>query len=1066
MPLGRIFRNIPLKIGLIVPFMALTFFAAGIVGYLSFLNGKKAVNMVAYQLRSEITNRIEGHLDSFLGMPKQINRLNVAMLRQGLIDVSHSEALERHFWRQVGIFDSVTSIYMGSPLGGLVNSGREGATGEQYIIATDGFEKGAFAKYATDKAGNRGALMLRVPDFDARTRQWYQYAVKAGSDVWSPVYILFTGQDMAVAASCPVYDMQGRLLGVVAVDVFLSHISHFLSHLIIGKTGQAFIVERSGLLIAASSLEKPFTVPGTLKPHQRIYATESTTPIIKHAAEAMMRETGADDVVMGKQNVEFLIDGKRHFLQVAPLKDVHGLDWFIAVVVSEADFTEQIEANNERTILFIAATLLVVIALGIFIADRISKPIVSLTDSALGLAEGEWQKEIPEKSSFVEIHTLIQTFNHMGLYLKETLNDLNHENAERRHVEMSLRESEAHLRTLIETIPDLVWLKNPEGVYLACNPQFERFFGAKEGDIVGKTDYDFVDNDLAAFFREKDLAAMTAGQPMMNEEEITYAENGQRAVLETIKTPMYDPQSKLIGVLGIARDITQRKLTEDSLRSEKEFTETTLNVQKDTLFLFDPKKRKALRWNRAFKDLSGYDDDEIAEMPAPHSYFRPNDVAKSIVSIQDELKEGTGALELELLCKDGRTVPIEYSVSSIKNDEGDPKYIILIGRDVRDRKRIEAQIHHTQKMDAIATLAGGIAHDFNNLLGVITGNVSYALSLVNRDDELYHVLLETKNGAKQAQSLTRQLLTFASGGAPIKKISKLNPLIEEAAQFVSRGAKSTCRFDLSPELWPADVDEGQISQVIHNMVINSIQAMPQGGVVTIKTQNVEISPENCFALKEGRYIQITIEDQGTGIKESVLKKIFDPFFSTKDKGSGLGLATAYSIMKRHGGQLKVYSEVGKGTAFHLFLPASPQESCVPIKKRAHEHLGRGRILLMDDQQSILKMVGRILHGMGYETVFASDGTQAIDVYQKAYETGQTFDLVILDLTIPGGMGGTETMVELQKIDPDVRAVVSSGYSNAPVMSAYENYGFCGVIPKPYSKGQLAELLNELFGGTR
>jgi CheY-like chemotaxis protein len=352
------------------------------------------------------------------------------------------------------------------------------------------------------------------------------------------------------------------------------------------------------------------------------------------------------------------------------------------------------------------------------------------------------------------------------------------------------------------------------------------------------------------------------------------------------------------------------------------------------------------------------------------------------------------------------------------------------------------------------------------MLGVITGNISYALSQISPDEELFKVLSEVQQGAKQAETLTQQLLTFSKGGAPVKKvIDDVNLLIEESAQFVISGTKAKCTFECLQELWAAEVDPGQIKQVIGNLVINANQAMPHGGIINIRTENTEIESEDSIPLSEGRYIKITVEDQGVGISKKQISSIFDPFFTTKQKGSGLGLAIIYSIVEKHNGYISVYSEIDVGTVFHIYLPSSEKDAIKTEDKKEQQHLGDGKILIMDDDEFILKMVARMLNSMGYEAVFATDGAQAIEIYNEAYQAQSGFDLVILDLTVPGGMGGAKTIPELLKIDPKVNAVVSSGYSNDPIMANYQDYGFCGVIPKPFTNNQLAELLNKVFGGT-
>ena len=1056
------FKKIHLKTAIIVPFVTLTVLTVSIVGYLSYIYGQKSVNDVALQLRSNIIKHIENHLLNFLKTPQQINQLNAVSIEHGLLNINNIEIVEHHFWTQIKIFKDVTSIYFGNTEGGLVNSGREGATDAQYIIVTDDFKSGSFRKFATDKKGNRGKLIMTVNNFDARKRQWYIKAVDKGTGVWCPVYILFTGQDLAIAASRPVYDDHNNLLGVTSVDLFLSHISNFLNKLSIGKSGCAFIMERSGLIIATSNKEKLFTNPSNKKDQSRLKAIDSEMPLIRFSAESLLKQFGDFNGITNKHNIAFTLSGQNHYLQVSPVQDEYGLDWLIVVVIPEADFIENLKTNNMITLVLIIITLSIALLIGFFTARKIAIPILRITDAALSLAKGELKQKIHDNSQLVEIKTLTQSFNQMATQLQQMLIDLNHEIIERKQIESALRKNEVHLRTLIEAIPDFVWLKDPTGVYISCNRKFERFFGANKVNIIGKTDYDFVDNELADFFRKKDKEVLLAKKPLVNEEEVTYADDGHREILETIKTPMYDLEGNLIGVLGIARDITQRKRTENALRKEKEFIDKVLNTQHDTFFLYDPINRKAIRWNQSFKRISGYTDEEIANMKALDACYSPEDLNKATKFIQKVFKEGVGTIEFELICKNGCKVPTEYSVSVITDDYNNSKYFIFIGRDITERKKAELQEQQSQKMEAIGTLAGGIAHDFNNMLGIFTGNISYALSILNKDDELFEILSDVIQATKQAKNLTQQLLTFAKGGEPIKKPNDMNKLLQESAKFVTSGANSKCVFQLADDLFTAEVDSGQINQIISNIIINADQAMPDGGIITIRTENTEIQTGNDFQLPEGYYIKICIEDQGIGIQEKHISNIFDPYFTTKQRGSGLGLATTYSIIKKHGGHITVYSEVEKGTIFNIYLPASARQMIKTEDKKQSKHQGQGRILIMDDQEMILKVSGKLFGLLGYETDFARDGKQAISLYKQAFQSGHPFHLVVLDLTIPGGMGGAETISELLKIDPKVKAIVSSGYSTDPVMANYQDYGFCGVLPKPFTKAEVTEVVSSCF----
>ncbi|MCP4021983.1 MAG: response regulator [Desulfobacteraceae bacterium] len=286
-------------------------------------------------------------------------------------------------------------------------------------------------------------------------------------------------------------------------------------------------------------------------------------------------------------------------------------------------------------------------------------------------------------------------------------------------------------------------------------------------------------------------------------------------------------------------------------------------------------------------------------------------------------------------------------------------------------------------------------------------------------------------------------------------------MVKTTVTFAARGAKAKCEFDLESNLPGAKVDEGQVGQVISNLIINANQAMPQGGIITIRSRNIEFETKSETPLPPGRYIKISFEDQGVGISAEHLPNIFNPFFTTKQEGSGLGLSVIYSIIKKHDGHISVASSLDEGSTFTVYLPATGKKPARPNHKEALQHKGQGMILIMDDQTAILEMAARLLERIGYDTVLTTNGAQAVEKYREAYQSGKPFDAVILDLTVPGGLGGAEVIVELLKIDPKVKAIVSSGYSTDPVMADYLKYGFCGIAPKPYTKDQLIEVLENI-----
>jgi PAS domain S-box-containing protein len=375
-------------------------------------------------------------------------------------------------------------------------------------------------------------------------------------------------------------------------------------------------------------------------------------------------------------------------------------------------------------------------------------------------------------------------------------------------------------------------------------------------------------------------------------------------------------------------------------------------------------------------------------------------------------------------------------------------------RDLLMQERLRAA-----KLESIGTLAGGIAHDFNNLLTGIMGNIGLAKRYLKPDDRTYEMVDEAEKAAVRARDLTQQLFTFARGGKPVKKLVKIAELVKESAPFALRGSNVRLKLSLPDDLWPVEADEGQISQVINNLVINADEAMPAGGILSIEAGNFTIKRAGALPLSTGNYVRIDIKDTGVGISEEHLQRIFEPYFTTKQKERGLGLPTSYSIIRNHGGYILAESVINEGTTFHIYLPAS-EKKVKTEKKSVVTPPGRvgGKVLVMDDEELIRKMLRNILELAGYETELTGNGAEALEKYAQALKSGEPFSAVIMDLTIPGGMGGKEAIKKLLEIDPGARVIVSSGYATDPIMSEYKKYGFSAVITKPYSVKQLEETL--------
>ncbi len=401
-------------------------------------------------------------------------------------------------------------------------------------------------------------------------------------------------------------------------------------------------------------------------------------------------------------------------------------------------------------------------------------------------------------------------------------------------------------------------------------------------------------------------------------------------------------------------------------------------------------------------------------------------------------------------------------------------WVVLLRRQVRAQTRqIRAQLEHQAKLEAelqkaaklesLGLLAGGIAHDFNNLLTVVMGNITLAMLEEEAMAAAGDCLRDAERGAQRARDLTHQLLTFAKGGDPLRAAEVLPEIVREAAEFVLRGSAVKCDYDFEPGLWPASVDRGQIGQVVHNLVLNAMQAMPQGGLVRVRARNVVLAAGEVGVLPAGRHVQLILADTGPGMAPAVLAKLFDPYFTTKKSGSGLGLATVHSIVRRHHGHIEVQSEVGHGTVFRLWLPAAEEMAApaAPAEPAAPAQLS-GRVLVMDDEEDIRRLVVALLRRLGLEPVAVADGAAAVRAYAEARDEGRPFALVIMDLTVPGGMGGREAMEQLRWFDPQVRAIVSSGYSNDPVLADFRAHGFRGMVEKPYEVERLMECIGRVL----
>ena len=669
---------------------------------------------------------------------------------------------------------------------------------------------------------------------------------------------------------------------------------------------------------------------------------------------------------------------------------------------------------------------------------------------------------------------------------------------ERRENEKALRHSEARFRLLADMTPAFTYVTNmePKDPLLYLNTAVSKLSGYSSEEIAAMNPWEIYHPDDKPMLVEHGLARLR-GEDVPQDYEVRFIKKdgsvgygmlssgkieweGESALItvvhditdqknllkkltqarDQLEVMVIERTSELIKVnKNLYMEINERKQIEDELRKSEANFKKLAEASPALIYVIDEDKVRYI--NSAGENMVGYD----REIIIGQSYERllHDDYKDIFIKYGRARREGKyiPPYEMKMMHLDGTEIWGLLSGDVIEF-EGVKCNIGAI-LDITEHKKMEEELGRKERLETLGLLAGGIAHDFNNILTVITGNASLGqmIWLGDEDDEIPHLLDDIKTAALQATHLTSQLLTFSKGGAPVKQSLAVQELVMEAARFAMAGSNIKCTFSFSEDPWPIDVDREQISQVINHLVSNACQSMPQGGEIRLEIENQHLA-DPYLSLEPGKYVRISVIDQGQGIEDSNLSKIFNPYYTTKEAGRGMGLAMTESIVRRHGGSIEVKANSAKGTTFNVLLPAANR---LPQINRLEEEMvwgGQGRILVMDDEEYIRIILGRMLKKLGYDAYMVCDGQEAIDFYARSLENQQPFDAVIMDLTIPGGMGGNEAVQELLKMDPDLKAIVSSGYSSDPVMANYLEYGFRGVIPKPYEIAKLNRVLREVL----
>jgi len=884
------------------------------------------------------------------------------------------------------------------------------------------FENGMFL---LDKDGKLWSDYPHYPETRGKSfafREYFKRTMDEGKGIVGIPYISARTGQPVVTVTALLRDRNNKVAGILGCSMQLlsPRVLGGSRQEKIGKSGYIYIIDKTRMLILHPDGER------MLKRD------------IPEGANKLL-----DLAIGGFEGVGETVNS-RGIPMLLSLRQIKGTGWILGAQQPKNEAFAPIREAFTRSVLSVISVALISALIGIIAIRRITDPILKLREATLKLGEATFDEKREEIKTKDEIGDLYRTFHEISLNLNRTMS--------------GLRTARREWELTFDSIPDAVFIVDKESKIRRLNLAAAKLIKMKFTEIIGRPCYEVI---------HKKNTPLCPHQEFLNLEQTTREEiedTEQSAFFEIITTPLTDEDGNIVGSVHIVADITVRKMAEKALiESEQKYREIVENSM-DMILTCDLKGTYT-SCNRAMEEITGYSRDEI--IGTNYKAFFDKERAREIYKTLNKLYEAEIPLKestYEILTKDKRKLTIKGNMSLIIKN-GEKKGFLGILRDVTEQQKLEFQMIRAEKLEALGILAGGIAHDFNNILTAIMGYLNLAKLYPEDSETIKSYISKGETAVLSATGLTRQLLTFSRGGEPFRETVYIKPVIEEAASM-ALGKSSSTNYDAYYEenIKPVNADRGQILQVLTNLLINARQAMPGGGTIAVTVKNRVINSRNGIgSLPEGDYVSVSVGDEGVGIPQNNLRKIFDPFYTTKQEGSGLGLATSHSIITRHGGHIEVESRPGEGAVFTFYLPAAKEAPKEPEAKKDTITSGTGRILLMDDEASIRDLGSQILKKAGYEVDTAEDGEKAIELYVEARGAGRPYGAVVFDLTIPGGLGGIDAMKALKEIDPGIKGIAISGYSQDPVMSNPEQFGFSAALQKPFNISRLTHVLNSITG---